>query len=1260
MVVKLPSHSAMAQERLKPWLWDGAAGLAKELLALAALAQNDARECCQLAEAGNAQALAQIGVLGARVLTLERELIEGMEIMKVSVKYGLGDPCACGVQTRTLTPSSLILPEQEAEADARASRHEAARERERASALEEHVRSYREREDDYFKRYREHEEEFAQRAKDMRECEKECERKLLAAENLFSYCTKNGYTSAVPNLLGLAAPLTHSRAEGATQDARAFMTPSGAHCLGADSEDLRGKEEKSQRRDSQAVGGERGEEEEDQMREGDRSESATLQSLFTVPLSSTCTPAAAPSTPLSCLPSPYASLTPADLVSHWQQVQRHVLERESLLEQLEAEVGQREDEKMQLINDVAQKSIELLESKSRVSALQDEIAGLQQQRKELEADRAKQAYGVEEARKLAAQELYMEREKLIEAWEGEMRAERAQRERALEEERANWNQRMLRENEAWEQNLREQRDERERKLHEQWALRRDEEERKIEERARERADLERAVVELKVELERIQDNGRRERGLMIVHEREKMKDIAALEESVSRMKVEEDEVREIIKRQCARASELEAVLMLRESERVRDLRALVDEVSRLKAEKEALESWVDLRRREEEAIQQGRTREAEEERRLMALERQEQERVRGVLETEIDVLIAQEQVLREKVESRLKGEEERMRERMKQRLKVEEASLRESAGLRVSEDGDGLRANKRLQMTVEAKAGDGMRESEADSQRREINQLVDKREFREMIMELQRHSEKSEQGQQEMERGMSEGSMDRVYTRSSYMTLGDLALGSEGDVRMESCGGRGVRGAVKSLKMLSEKWKLEKRKSADKRESGEKENDGNAMEAGSEARRESEAQNVTNKKMAVEEREGENEERQRGQEGGGGDEEALDERREHAKVEAPAGQKAREMTGDERRSRGEERRQRPSAVKSENGKRERKRAQNKNKKVEKGEQGHGAKGERGETEERKEEEEEASNCTISSAKGECGETEERKDGEESGREGGRTCKEQKAKKTAETRDEEMESQTEGLNREEGQGQGEKEKSWEQEVTAQGDAARASCIMNQSTKRFDVAGRRRGEIEEKVVQQHSRKERLERVQMVSATDEKEWEEERIVGKRIRDVDCGDEDGRDALLVHPHLQPPPQKFVSQRHDKKEEEQLSVRTETQEGVDEEEASNSTISSTTDTSNVSRGGARSCQRRSSGEAVFAAFAAVAAQEEDRRWEEEEKEEEEEEEEEEERSRRYDCKAVRPPPVLITDSEVAALRQVCRMCACVRAFVGM
>ena len=108
-VVGHPIRYAVMVVRLRQW--DGAAGLAKELLALAAFAQHDARECFQLAEAGNAhaaQALAQIGVLGARVLTLERELIEGMEIMKVSVKYGLGDPCACGVQSRTLTSTSLI------------------------------------------------------------------------------------------------------------------------------------------------------------------------------------------------------------------------------------------------------------------------------------------------------------------------------------------------------------------------------------------------------------------------------------------------------------------------------------------------------------------------------------------------------------------------------------------------------------------------------------------------------------------------------------------------------------------------------------------------------------------------------------------------------------------------------------------------------------------------------------------------------------------------------------------------------------------------------------------------------------------------------------------------------------------------------------------------------------------------------------------------------------------------------------------------
>ena len=74
--------------------WDGAEALAKELLALAAFAQHDAYECCQLAEAGNAhaaQALAQIGVLGARVLTLERELLEGLAILKVRARTWRAD-----------------------------------------------------------------------------------------------------------------------------------------------------------------------------------------------------------------------------------------------------------------------------------------------------------------------------------------------------------------------------------------------------------------------------------------------------------------------------------------------------------------------------------------------------------------------------------------------------------------------------------------------------------------------------------------------------------------------------------------------------------------------------------------------------------------------------------------------------------------------------------------------------------------------------------------------------------------------------------------------------------------------------------------------------------------------------------------------------------------------------------------------------------------------------------------------------------------
>ena len=692
---------------------------------------------------------------------------------------------------------------QEAEAVAAASRGEAARERERASALEGQVCSYRKREEEYFQRFRQHEEDFAQRTKDMREREKECERKLLAAENLFNYCSKHGSTAVDLSIPVAATPLTLSHTdEGTTHGA--CLTP-GALDLEAEPGDPIAEGGRIGRgRDLQAVGGRRGRGDDEQEREGDQSEVVPRQTLLTSPLPSAATPEAALWTPA---PTPYASLsgalTPADVVGHWQQVQRHVLERESLLEQLEAEVGQREDEKLQLINDVAQKSIELLHSKSCITTLQDEIAELQKQREELEADRAKQTRSVEETRRLAAQELNMEREKLIQGWEDEMRAERGRRERALEEERAQWNQRLVREREAWEQKLRDEGDAWERKIDEQWAVRRDEEERKNEERARERANLERAVEELKIELHRLQEDGRRERGLLLVQERGKMQDIAALEESLTRLKTEEEGIREIIKRQRARASELEAVLVLQETERVGEMRALVDEISRLKSEKEALGSWLDLRRKEEEAILRGRTREAEEQRRLFAMERQEQERVRGVLEREIDGLIVEEQRLREKVQSRLKVEEEMMRERMKKRIVEEEASLRESARLRVSEEEEGLRAIKRMPTNVVSKGG--TEKNEDESQLRGVKELVDKREIREVLTELLRNSAKSEQGQQEMERMLTERSMDR-----GYMTLGDLARGSQEQVTVESFGGGGVRGAVKSLKSLSQKWKLEK------------------------------------------------------------------------------------------------------------------------------------------------------------------------------------------------------------------------------------------------------------------------------------------------------------------------------------------------------------------------------------------------------------------------------------------------------------------
>jgi len=54
-------------------------------------------------------------------------------------------------------------------------------------------------------------------------------------------------------------------------------------------------------------------------------------------------------------------------------VQWHVLERESMLERLEIEVGEREDEKLQLINDIAQQSVQLLMHKSQTRALREEI-----------------------------------------------------------------------------------------------------------------------------------------------------------------------------------------------------------------------------------------------------------------------------------------------------------------------------------------------------------------------------------------------------------------------------------------------------------------------------------------------------------------------------------------------------------------------------------------------------------------------------------------------------------------------------------------------------------------------------------------------------------------------------------------------------------------------------------------------------------------------------------------------------------------------
>jgi hypothetical protein len=107
----------------------------------------------------------EITILNGKVSTLEQELVQGLQIL-----YDLEDRAAAAQQA-------------------------ACCEKERGNDLARQVKFYTGREDKFRERNRTQADEIAQREEAVRLREDECERTLLAAEDLFEYCRKSDQAS---------------------------------------------------------------------------------------------------------------------------------------------------------------------------------------------------------------------------------------------------------------------------------------------------------------------------------------------------------------------------------------------------------------------------------------------------------------------------------------------------------------------------------------------------------------------------------------------------------------------------------------------------------------------------------------------------------------------------------------------------------------------------------------------------------------------------------------------------------------------------------------------------------------------------------------------------------------------------------------------------------------------------------------------------------------------------------------------------------
>ena len=262
------------------------------------------------------------------------------------------------------------------------------------------------------------EEENEKCKKDLESREAECERKLLAAEKIFDYCSKRNQSFAWHMDPATVSPRSIDRP---------VITQTGSvekHDQQPSQVEWRSKAVSVQdHADHDALPSERA--------AGDAGKSVHMSPLESSILSPH-TPASTLATPLQEVHSP--NWFDGDAIKHWRQI---LGQRKILFEQLEAEVCQREEEKWQLISDVAGISSELLDKKSLVNALHKEIS-------ELEAEKARLTRDMDQMQKTAEQEMQEERKKLLEGWVDEMRKERVQREEKMEEERASWSEKIER------------------------------------------------------------------------------------------------------------------------------------------------------------------------------------------------------------------------------------------------------------------------------------------------------------------------------------------------------------------------------------------------------------------------------------------------------------------------------------------------------------------------------------------------------------------------------------------------------------------------------------------------------------------------------------------------------------------------------------------------------------------------------------------------------------------------------------------------